>query len=103
MRIHIALVRDRIPIGIKADDFAWQAVRLAIGLRLACSVSRTRACESSIIKASRSLGYCGSSGTYAPPDLRMPSSAITASNDRCIQTPTLTSGATPKARRRCAS
>src|ERR1700746_3045897 len=56
---------------------------------------RTEMPASPSMKERRSCGYAGSSGTYAPPALRMPSSPTTISSDRSTQTPTSTSGPTP--------
>src|SRR3546814_294704 len=51
----------------------------------------------------RSGGLAGSSGTYAPPALRMPRTLTTRSTDRSRQTATRTSDETPYACRQWAS
>ncbi len=48
------------------------------------------------MKASRSRGYAGSSGTYAPPARSTPWSATTISMPRSMHTPTSASGPTPR-------
>ena len=55
------------------------------------------------MNASRSAGYSGSSGRYAPPALSTPSRPATSSTERSAQTPTRVSGPTPAARSRCAT
>ncbi len=50
------------------------------------------------MKARRSVGYCGSSGTNTPPALRMPSTAATISAERSTHSPTAVSGRTPRSR-----
>ena len=48
------------------------------------------------MKRSRSPGYAGSSGRYAPPAFRIPRSPTTISRDRSTHSPTSTSGPTPR-------
>ena len=62
-------------------------------------VIRILACESSIMKRSRSAGYAGSSGTYAPPALSTPSRPTTISRLRSTQIATRSSGFTPSSSR----
>src|SRR4030081_3552726 len=62
----------------------------------ASCVTSTRACASPSMKARRGGGYCGSSGRYAPPALRMPSSPTMSSSERARHSPTTVSGPTPK-------
>src|SRR5207302_1470656 len=66
-------------------------------------VSSTSAPESDSMYASRSSGYSGSSGTYAPPAFSTPSSPTTSSGPRSSLTPTRLSGPTPSSRSRQAS
>jgi hypothetical protein len=70
------------------------------------SVARTFSCASSTgtpaserVKASRSAGYAGSSGTYAPPALSTARMETIISSPRSRQRPTRTSGPTPRRRR----
>ena len=56
-------------------------------------------CVSSTMNANRSSGKLESSGTYAPPALRMARMEIINSNERSKQSPTRTSGPTPHARK----
>src|SRR5262245_50315294 len=51
-------------------------------------VTTTATPASATIHASRSRGYVGSSGTYAPPALRIPRSPTTSSGDRSTHSPT---------------
>ncbi|CAA9358990.1 MAG: hypothetical protein AVDCRST_MAG68-4250 [uncultured Gemmatimonadetes bacterium] len=62
-------------------------------------VSSTAGALSSSMKRSRSAGYAGSSGTYAPPALSTASSATIISRPRSTQIATRASGPTPSARR----
>src|SRR5205814_458236 len=58
------------------------------------SVSSTRSPESAAIRRSRSAGYAGSSGTYAPPAHQTPSMAGISAAVRGRNRPTGTSGPT---------
>ena len=78
--------------------------------RAAAAASSRRSCVSSTgrrvssrTNASRSAGYSGSSGTYAPPALSTPRIATTSSSDRSRHSATSVSRSTPASRRRCAS
>ena len=69
-------------------------------------VARTFSCASTTgtpaserVKASRSAGYAGSSGTYAPPAFSTARMPTTSSRLRSRQIPTRTSGPTPRRRR----
>src|SRR5712671_2587757 len=63
-------------------------------------VTSTRAPQSSAIYRSRSSGYSGSIGTYAPPDFNTPNIPTTKSNDRSTHKPTRVSRLTPNDRSR---
>src|ERR1051326_2885713 len=67
------------------------------------SLTITCAPLSSSINCSRPAGYLGSSGTYAPPAFKIPSSATTNSTERPMQTPTRLSQPTPSRLNRHAS
>ena len=47
------------------------------------------------MNCTRSGGYAGSSGRYAPPAFKIPSTPTTRSSERSIRNPTRTSGPTP--------
>ncbi len=59
-------------------------------------VTTTATSAASQIAATRAGGNVGSTGTYAPPALRIAITATTASTERSRQTPTRTSGRTPR-------
>ena len=75
----------------KADD----GLRRAERVRSPPAPARRRSPR--IMKAMRSGGYTGSSGRYAAPVLRMPSSAATIPAFRSTYTPTISPGAAPRA------
>ena len=84
-------ITDRAPRGLAARRRASAAQRRRVST--ATGIARPPACS-----ASRSAGYAGSSGTYAPPAFRTASSATTSSSERSRQTPTRASGPTPQRR-----
>ena len=55
------------------------------------------------MNCTRSAGYAGSSGTYAPPAFKTPSTPTTRSSEPLQRNPTRTSGPTPSDRSRYAS
>src|SRR5881409_2279621 len=63
------------------------------------SVSTSRQPARESIRAMRSAGKCGSMGRYAPPDLKIASTAVIQSRLRSVTTPTTPSRASPRASR----